>query len=388
MAKRALTIAYCGPIAVAGQPARGGFEAANRRLIDDLRRSGLDVVELPYAQEQKRRWQKLLAYGAGFARLAARTLFGAGRWDVFHITPLRGQFMLAELVVCELVRWRGAKLVVDLRAGAIGDDLGQARPLRRAALEHLLRRSALVCVEGEAYIPLVAPYHHDILYLPNYVAAATLTERSSQPQGPVNLLFLGRVVPEKGIEIVLDCLRTLTERGIAATLKVIGRGDDDYVAGLKAEAADLPVDWLGAVPHPEVPSHLRDSHFFVFPTRHRGEGHSNALTEAMSQGVVPLVADNGFNRQVIGDAGVVLERYASGHDYANAIEFMLSTGAWLSHSRRASDRIRDQFTDEALVDQLVARYCGLDDEACPHRSRAARMPGKPFGSNLSSASTD
>ena len=41
-------IAYCGPIAQPSQPARGGYESANRRLIDDLRLRRVDVIEFAY----------------------------------------------------------------------------------------------------------------------------------------------------------------------------------------------------------------------------------------------------------------------------------------------------------------------------------------------------
>lgn len=351
-----MTLAYCGPIARRGEPARGGFESANRRLIDDLTGQGLSVVELAYAPERKARWRQALAYGASFVGLAWRVATEAGRWDAFHITPLRRHFIYAELLLCQLARWRGAKLVVDLRAGAIAEDLNTAKPLRRRALKNMLRAADLITVEGEVYLQLVRPYSSDAFYLPNYVDASTVGAGPVAPSGRINLLFLGRIVPEKGIEVALDCVRALQAKGCDVELKVIGRGDDAYVAGLKAGSADLPVRWLGAIPHPHVPAAVADSHFFVFPTRHRGEGHSNALTEAMSQGIVPLVADNGFNRQVVAETGLVFDKAATGEDYAAAIDQVLAGGRWPALSAAARRRIAEQFTGERLVPALVARY--------------------------------
>jgi len=372
MTSTALTVAYCGPIARQGEPARGGFEAANRRLIDDLDRAGLDVVELPYAPERKPAWRKILAYGTSFAALAWRIAIEGGQWDVFHITPLRRQFILAEWLLCHLARRRGAKLVVDLRAGAIAEDTASPKRARRAAFESMLKMSDLICVEGEVYLPLVAPYGKDALYLPNYVDAGTVGDRPAPPSGRINLVFLGRIVPEKGIEVALDCVRALKARGHDVRLKVIGRDDEAYVTGLKAASEDLPVSWLGAVPHPEVPAQLGDGHFFIFPTRHRGEGHSNALTEAMSQGLVPLVADNGFNRQVIADAGVVFDMDATGEDYAVAVENILAQDTWAGLSGGARQRIVEQFTGEKLVPALVARYRALVGMDAGRRRAAVR----------------
>ncbi|MBK8086031.1 MAG: glycosyltransferase family 4 protein [Devosia sp.] len=376
MTPTALTIAYCGPIAASGEPARGGFEAANRRLIDDLARAGLDVVELAYAPERKPAWRKLLAYGLGFAGLAWRIATVSERWDVFHITPLRRQFMLAEFVLCHLARRRGARLVVDLRAGAIAEDVASPSRLRRAALKSILNAAELICVEGETYLELAEVRGKNALYLPNYVDAGTVGECPAAPTERINLAFLGRIVPEKGIEVAIDCVRVLHAKGRQVQLKVIGRGDEGYIARLKSESVGLPVLWLGAVPHPEVPAQLRDGHFFVFPTRHRGEGHSNALTEAMSQGLVPIVADNGFNRQVIADSGVVLDMAASGEDYATAIEMILARGDWNRLSTAARQRVLDQFTGERLLPALVERYRDLAgaDARRPSGPAPARTP--------------
>jgi glycosyltransferase involved in cell wall biosynthesis len=371
MLPKALTVGYCGPIARRGEPARGGFEAANRRLIDDLERAGLNVIEFAYAPERKSIWRKALAYGTGFTGLALRIAFGAERLDVFHITPLRRHFILLELLLCRLATWRGAKLVVDIRAGAIAEDTASRSRTRRAALKSMLGMSDLICVEGEVYLELFASYGKDMLYLPNYVDDDMVAQDALAPAGQINLVFLGRIVPEKGIETVIDCARALQAKGRNPHIKVIGRGDDAYVARLKASSKDLPVLWLGAISHAKISTNLRDGHFFVFPTYHRGEGHSNALTEAMSQGLVPLATDNGFNRQVIADAGVVFDIDATGADYAEAIEEIIDENKWQSYSAAARQRVVNQFTGQKLVPALVERYRALFGGGMPAAAKTS-----------------
>lgn len=356
MTDRPLIVAYCGPIAPRGEPARGGYEAANRRLIDDLRRAGLTVVEAPYAPLRKTLVAKLFAHGFGFAALAARVLVQGGRWDIFHITPLRDVFAVPEALLCRLAKLRGAKLVVDLRAGTLADSLTRPQRYQRDALVDMLRRADTISVEGLEYVPLVAPYDADPLYLPNYVDAASIGTGAEPPGAQVNLVVLGRIVPEKGIEAALDCVRSLQQRGLNPRLAVIGQGEEAYMASLRQRSADLPVEWLGAIPHHLVQVRLAGSHFFVFPSQHYGEGHSNALTEAMSQGLVPIVSDNGFNRGVVAETGIVLPRSASGADYADAIARVLEAGNWADRSAAARQRIADQYVGQKLVAALVARY--------------------------------
>jgi glycosyltransferase involved in cell wall biosynthesis len=57
--------------------------------------------------------------------------------------------------------------------------------------------------------------------------------------------YIGRVEPEKGIEIVLEATRHLPKFGWR--LKIAGDGRDEYVAALKARFDNPQIDWLGFI---------------------------------------------------------------------------------------------------------------------------------------------
>jgi glycosyltransferase involved in cell wall biosynthesis len=97
----------------------------------------------------------------------------------------------------------------------------------------------------------------------------------------------------------------------------------------------------------------------VFPTAWPGEGHSNALTETMAEGIVPVCSDHGFNRRIVADAGLVLPPRASGSDYAEAIARLWNDGSWPAYSRKCSERVRALYTADAVIDRLVALYTSL-----------------------------
>lgn len=354
MTETPLLLAYCGPIAEPDKPARGGYEAANRRLIDDLRTCGVTVREYPYAPERKSSLGKLLAYGSSFLSLAMRLAVNTRRNSIFHITPLRETFSLAEAVLCAVTKLRGARLVVDLRAGTLAGELDSPRWLQRAPLVWMLRNADFVTYEGLEYDPLLKPFSSNRFYLPNYVDQ--VGPKPALQASPLKLAYVGRVVPEKGLDTIIACLRSLRASGIAAELTVIGSGADGYVAGLKQQASDMPVHWMGPVPQKDIPYLLTGSHFFVFPSRHDGEGHSNALTEAMSQGLVPIAADNGFNRSIVGDAGVVLPKHADGAQYAAHIAMISEQDQWHELSCRARARIAERFSRDKVVPALVDHY--------------------------------
>ena len=349
-------IAYCGPIARPGEPARGGYESANRRLIDDLRAQGLNVTEYPYAPERATPAGKAVAYASNFAGTAARVLAEAGRFDILHITPLRRHFILPEAVICMNAKARGRKLVVDIRAGCFIDEMDEGAMGARVQAR-LLRHADLVTVEGLEYVDYArrftdAPVH----YLPNYVSRGPDGLSKHAMTAPTRLVFLARIVPEKGIETAIEAVRVLKEGGLDVRLEVLGRASSDYAKRLHALAAGLPVAFKGAVNAEQVRETIRGAHFFIFPTRHDGEGHSNALTEAMAEGLVPLCADNGFNRSVVADCGRVFDREADGAVYATAVQEIAASGAWAELSRRTAERIARNYTAEAVVPGLIERY--------------------------------
>jgi hypothetical protein len=94
----------------------------------------------------------------------------------------------------------------------------------------------------------------------------------------------------------------------------------------------------------------------------------------MSQGLVPLVADNGFNRQVVADAGQVFSMDATGEDYAAAIEEIVERGRWSDYSDAARRRILEHFTGQKLVPELVARYRALFDTAAEEPPTPTKAP--------------
>ena len=57
--------------------------------------------------------------------------------------------------------------------------------------------------------------------------------------------YVGRIEPEKGIEVVLEAARRLPPSGWR--LKIAGRGEPRYVERMKERSRPLPVDWVGFV---------------------------------------------------------------------------------------------------------------------------------------------
>ncbi len=362
---RPLRIALCGPIAEPGRPAGGGYEAANRKTCDALARAGHTVVERPYPKALPSPLARLLGYGLAFMRHGLYLLAARRHYDVLHITPLRGHFLPAEVLLIGCIRIVRKPVLVDIRAGKLLQDYAGRGVLHRRLIDWMLRHAGQVAVEGASYISFVqqrtatAP-----LYLPNFVEPRLPGLPAAVRQGPeqiVRLIYFGRLVPEKGIDVALQTMRLLMHRGHRVELTLIGSGPAHYVSALRQQHADLPVHWAGEMPSAEIMARAGNSHFFLFASRHDGEGHSNALNEAMAAGVVPVCSTQGFSGDVVGDAGVVLPVDADAGAYAEAIHAIVAQGSWGRYSSAAQARVSQRFSEEAAIPGLLAVYCRLLD---------------------------
>ncbi|MBE6474511.1 MAG: glycosyltransferase family 4 protein [Actinomyces succiniciruminis] len=126
------------------------------------------------------------------------------------------------------------------------------------------------------------------------------------PHAPLRIAMVGRLSPRKGVDVLLEAVALLRERGIDASLEVAGSifpGYEWYEAQLRERAAapDLAghVDFLGYV-HPTWPV-LERADVVVVPSRQ--EPFGNTAVEAM-HAARPLVASGVQGLKEVVDDGV------------------------------------------------------------------------------------
>lgn len=128
----------------------------------------------------------------------------------------------------------------------------------------------------------------DIFYLPHGVKIPVKYRQPSNEKKPLRLLFLGRMVPAKGIfdiPLINDLLRT---KSVEFEWTCIGNGPD--LPQLKQQWNPLDkVNFLSPASNDEVLSICVDMDVFVLPTKF--EGSPVSLLETMSAGLVPVITD-------------------------------------------------------------------------------------------------
>lgn len=107
------------------------------------------------------------------------------------------------------------------------------------------------------------------------------------PLPPIRVVFVGRLVPEKGLDVLLRAMSLAVAEGLDLRLDVVGDGPDSSALRAQAAALGERVSWAGALPHAEVGAHLLAAHAVVVPSRREGLGL--VALEALAHGR-PVIA--------------------------------------------------------------------------------------------------
>jgi glycosyltransferase involved in cell wall biosynthesis len=119
---------------------------------------------------------------------------------------------------------------------------------------------------------------------------------AGNPPGTRQVLYVGRIHPEKGLELLVKASAFLPE---GWSVKILGPhrvteggGGESYLDALRSLAAGLPVEFAAPVYDPALLSgHYAASELFAYPSvAERGETFGLAPLEAMAHGCVPVVS--------------------------------------------------------------------------------------------------
>lgn len=118
------------------------------------------------------------------------------------------------------------------------------------------------------------------------------------------VLYVGRLAREKNVELLLHALAHASDE----SLKLVVAGDGPHRAELERLAAATGVTaatrFLGAVARDELPDLYATADAFVMPSTTETQGL--VLAEALAAGAFVIAAEAPQNRDVLGDAGLIV----------------------------------------------------------------------------------
>lgn len=213
-------------------------------------------------------------------------------------------------------------------------------------------------------------YAGSIEVIPQFgVDPAQLTPAShSVPTGVLRIGYAGRLVPEKGVNLLLEALA-----GLESPWRAVVMGGGPQKESLRAQAIEQGIDdrveFRDRVPSGQMPAFFREIDVLVLPSVSRPnwvEQFGRVLIEAMASGVVVVGSDSGEIPHVIDDAGLVFpegdvpalrEHLARLAGNADLREQLACAG------RR---RVLERYTQEKIAEQTYQVYLALAPDALEH----------------------
>lgn len=249
-----------------------------------------------YAYEERLIWKM---FGA---RIRAK------EWDVVHrLIPLSPTIASSLAKKCKQA---GVPFVVGPLNGGVPWPKGfdSARRREREWLSYVrdayklapnyksMRENAAALVMGsrDTFMQMPEKYRERCVYVPENAVDPNRfgTVHEPEPAPPLRIAFVGRLVPYKGCDMLIEAAVPLLRSG-RVHIEVIGDGPEmgKLRAIVEREGVGAGVTFAGWIDHKELHGRLGKAHVFGFPSVREFGGA--VVLEAMTLGVVPVVLDYG-----------------------------------------------------------------------------------------------
>jgi glycosyltransferase involved in cell wall biosynthesis len=190
----------------------------------------------------------------------------------------------------------------------------------------------------------------------------------TDPDQPVRLLCVGRLVEKKGTDVLLEALALLPKE-LNWRLDHVGGGPLSAKMRRLAERCGLAsrIIWHGPLSQEEVLQRYREADLFVLASRIAADGDRdglpNVLLEAQSQVLAVVASDFPAIAELVEDG--VTGRLIKPEDplaLAEALGVLIRDPALrLRYGRAGQERVSTRFSHQAGVERLAARF-GLPTE--------------------------
>src|SRR3989338_2572482 len=199
-------------------------------------------------------------------------------------------------------------------------------------------------------------FKKEILYIANganiYLG---YTDRETNGKAERYILFVGRLVPEKGIHYLIKAFNELKTN---MKLIIVGESSftDKYVSYLRS-ISGKDIKFLGFVQEQGLRQLYKNAYLFVLPSE--VEGLSVSLLEAMGYGKCAFVSGIPECREVIENCGV---SFRSGDylDLKNRLQYLIDNTQTVNEMGiRARKRISEYHNWEHIVNDFEALYLTL-----------------------------
>ena len=208
----------------------------------------------------------------------------------------------------------------------------------------------------------------EVFVMPNVVdltETSSFSRKNQKIKKRIDILFIGRITEEKGIESIIDACKILQDEGINFMLHVAGKeqGDKHYLSQMSTVLSNS-FKYEGVVYGKTKSELFKQCDIFLLPSFY--EGLPMSLLEAMSFAEVPIVTQVGSINTVVKDKyNGFFVNVKDGQSIAKVVKMLISDPAFM---KELSDNAQSTIFEKYNPSKYVNRRPKGD---CPWRTDAA-----------------
>lgn len=171
------------------------------------------------------------------------------------------------------------------------------------------------------------------------------------------ILCVTRITPRKGVRYLIEAFGKLSKKNNKLSLEIIGDGDEKKNLENLAKELEIAdkVDFIGLVPHEELPPYFEKADVFVLPSLN--EGMSNSMLEALASGLPLVATDTGGTRELVKEEknGFIIKMKDSS-DLAEKIEKLIGNNDLRKKMGEESRKKAENMSWEKVAKEYVDLY--------------------------------
>lgn len=183
---------------------------------------------------------------------------------------------------------------------------------------------------------------------------------SSPKVSPPRVLFAGNLIASKGVDVLIEAIALLRDKGVSCQLRIIGAGPEEQRLHALARRLSLgdAVTWSPFISQHELPAEYGEATITALVSRGQAEGLGLVLAEALLAGsAVVGTAAGGIPEVVVDEQTGLIAADGDAADLARQIERLLSDRELRERTIEAGRvRIREQHAPIAAADRFIALF--------------------------------
>jgi len=361
--KKKIKVVLAGPY-----PKPGGMKGTYGRILDGILDSKIfqeEVEFLPLKLTLPADGNYLKRFCVDIYRFIAVMKY---KPDIMHYILQKGNSVFREFPILKAAGLLRTATVVDNRGGGLQYYMTKwGKFVRRPMLRAILKAASFILVECPKDVSFVREKITDnCKRIPNSFPSSQFkrihpANIDNFKEHNLRLIFSGRYSEKKGLLALMEALPLLSGKGFSVELHLTGQGDENIVNKMIVELVESPPPGIKVIDHgwdvDDLYGLLASCHIFIMPTTWYGEGHPNAVNEAMAAGLAMILGDWTHREDIVPEGGNIVVSPDDPQAIANAIITYAENPDILNKARHVNrEWVKRYYLDSVVHPEILQVY--------------------------------